>query len=316
MDKKRLETKVGLFVFIGMVLLAVLLIQFSKGTSFVHGTYQLRLHARNVGGLKTRASVLMSGVQVGSVATIELAPDGKSVTIFLKIFKDQIIRSDARFVIEASGFLGDQYVAIMPNENQGDVLTNNAPVDCEEPFNLQEVARSAAGFIQRIDETTKKLDAAVVDVRRLLLNEQTLTNLASTVVDLRTASERAIVTVNGFDAMISSNAPTVTLAVSNAYAFSGDLREFSGGLNQILATNSASLSASLKNIEVSTAAIKSILEDVQAGRGLAGTLLHNDDVATNVADIARNLSLTTSNLNRLGLWGILWSKKPAQPPTK
>ena len=38
MDKSRLESKVGLFVFVGLVLLAVLLIQFSKGTSLIHGT--------------------------------------------------------------------------------------------------------------------------------------------------------------------------------------------------------------------------------------------------------------------------------------
>ena len=31
MERSRLETKVGLFVFVGLVLLAVLLIQFSKG---------------------------------------------------------------------------------------------------------------------------------------------------------------------------------------------------------------------------------------------------------------------------------------------
>ena len=51
MEQKRLETKVGLFVFVGLVLLAVLLIQFSKGTSLFRGTYELRLHASNVGGL-------------------------------------------------------------------------------------------------------------------------------------------------------------------------------------------------------------------------------------------------------------------------
>ena len=35
MDKSRLEWKVGLFVFIGLVLLAVLLMQFSKGNTFL-----------------------------------------------------------------------------------------------------------------------------------------------------------------------------------------------------------------------------------------------------------------------------------------
>ena len=146
MENKRLEWKVGLFVFIGLVVLAVLLIQFSKGASLFRGTYELQLHAGNVGGLKSRSGVLLAGVQVGVVNGIELAPDGKSVTILLKIYKENVIYSDARFVIEQSGFLGDQYVAIVPGLNQGPVLTDHAVVNCEDPFNLQEVARNAAGL--------------------------------------------------------------------------------------------------------------------------------------------------------------------------
>jgi len=80
MDKSRLETKVGLFVFVGLALLAVLLIQFSKGTSIFRGTYELRLQAANVGGLKPRASVLLSGVQVGAVSDIQLAPAKSTAT--------------------------------------------------------------------------------------------------------------------------------------------------------------------------------------------------------------------------------------------
>ena len=52
---------------------------------------------------------------------------------------------------------------------------------------------------------------------------------------------------------------------------------------------------------------------MQAGKGLAGDLLRMNEIATNVSQIAQNLSITTSNLNRLGLWGILWQHKSPQP---
>ena len=52
MDKKRLEWRVGVFVFIGLVGLAALLLQFSKGTSLFKPTYNLYLKSKNVGGLK------------------------------------------------------------------------------------------------------------------------------------------------------------------------------------------------------------------------------------------------------------------------
>jgi len=106
MDKRRLEWRVGLFVFIGLVLLAVLLLQFSKGTSWFRSTYNLYLTARNVGGLKVRGSVLMSGVQIGTVSDIRLNPSGTNVTITLRLLKPYVVHQDARFLIEQSGFSG------------------------------------------------------------------------------------------------------------------------------------------------------------------------------------------------------------------
>ena len=319
MDKRPLQWKVGLFVFIGLVFVAALLLLFSKGTSLFRPGYDLYLTSRNVGGLKTRAAVLMAGVQIGTVSDIRLNTGGTNVTIALRIARNYVIHKDARFVIEQSGFLGDQYVAIAPTANEGPPFAPGEYAIAQEPLNLQEVARAAQGFIQRIDETAEKLTDAVNDVRRLLLNEETLTNLATAASDLRTASARALNTINDFDAVITSNTPSVSLSVSNISGFSEELRQFANDLNSLLQTNRGDISVSVKNIESSTETLKNIMEKVHAGKGMAGTLLQNDVVATNVVEIVNNLSITTSNLNRLGLWGILWSKKPPRahsPPTK
>jgi phospholipid/cholesterol/gamma-HCH transport system substrate-binding protein len=310
MDSKRLELKVGLFVFVGLALLAVAVIQFSKGTSLFHGTYTLRLHAANVGGLKERAGVLLAGVEVGSVSTFNLSDDGKSVTILLSIYKNFKIYHDARFVIEQSGFLGDEYVSVIPTTNMLPFLTNGADVNCQEPFNLQEVARSASGFIERIDETAKKLDASVSDLQRVVLNEQTLTNFSVAVGNLRTFTEQAMGTIGDINAIIATNGSQASLAVSNAVAFSQELNRLAGSADMLLATNGVEISSAVKNIEFSTEILTNLMVDLKSGRGLAGTMLQNEQFATNVQAIANNLSVTTSNLNRHGLWGIMWAHKP------
>jgi phospholipid/cholesterol/gamma-HCH transport system substrate-binding protein len=310
MSKSRLEWKVGLFMFISLVVLAALLLQFSKGTSFFRSTKTILLRAPNVSGLKVRASVLMAGVQIGTVSDIKLGPQGTNVTISLKIYNEYEIHKDARFVIEQAGFLGDQYVAILPTKNRGDVYHDQETAEAEAPFNIQEVARSAGSFLRRIEETADRLNDAIADVRRLALNEQTLTNLSIAVRNLRTVSERAITTVDGLNALVSSNSPAFTTSGSNLVIFSEQLTNFGGDLSQLLATNSPVLNAAVKNIESSTIMLKDLLADVQAGKGLAGNLLQNPELANNVSLIASNLSITTSNLNRLGLWGILWQHKP------
>ena len=85
MSPKRLEWKVGLFVLVCLVLLGVLVLNFSKGLTFFTPTYTLHLKTANVGGIKREASVLMAGVQVGNVTGAELSPEGTNVTVFLKI---------------------------------------------------------------------------------------------------------------------------------------------------------------------------------------------------------------------------------------
>ncbi|HEY3932042.1 MAG TPA: MlaD family protein [Verrucomicrobiae bacterium] len=311
MEKSRLELKVGLFVLIGLVLLAVLIIQFSKGTSVFRGTYDLNLHAVNVGGLKPRASVLLAGVQVGNVSDIKLADDGKSVTIFLKIYKEFKIYRDARFVIEQAGFLGDQYVSVIPTANNDRLLVNGDVVDCQEPFNLQEVARSASGFIQRIDDTAKKLDASVSDLQRVVLNGQTLTNFSVAVVNLRAFSEQASGAVSNINGLIATNGSQINLAVSNVLVFSQQLNQLANSADGILTTNGVEISNAVKNVESSAETLKKVMDDLQSGKGLAGTLLQNEQLATNVQAIANNLAIASSNLNRLGLWHFLWHREPA-----
>jgi len=315
MEKSRLEIKVGLFVFIGLALLAALLLQFSKSTSLWRGAYTLHLQAVNVGGIKPHASVLLAGVQVGSVAGIRLAPDGKSVTIDLKIYKEFPIYTNSTFVIESAGFLGDQFVSIIPATNvvamtEAAKFTDEATANCLSPFNLQQVARDAAGFIERIDETAKKLDASVTDLRAQVLNAQTLANFGTSITNLRLFTEQALGAVQGVNNLLNTNSEQVGIAVSNAVKFSASLTDLGDSAKQILATNSININQATKDLAGAMNNIKELVNDMQAGKGLAGTVLQNPQLAINVQTIAANLAVTSSNLNRIGLWGILWSHPP------
>ncbi len=302
--------KVGLFVAIGLILLAVLVIQFSKGTSLFRSTYMLKLHAVNVGGLKEKSGVLLSGVQIGTVSGIHLAPDGRSVNIILKVYKDFPIYHDARFVIETAGILGDQFVSVIPTENKERALVDGDEVECQQPFDLQEVARSAAGFIQRLDGTAAKLDAAVTDLRAQVLNAQTLASFGTSITNLRVFTEQAIGTIKGINEVITNNGAQISLAMSNVVYFSTELTTLASAAQNVLATNGSNLTAATKNLEEISVAARQLTADVQAGKGLAGAVLENPEVATNLQDIAANLAITTSNLNVHGLWGILWSHSP------
>lgn len=312
--KTRLEVKVGWFVFAGFVLMALLLIGFSKGTNLFRPTYTILLHAADVVGLQKNADVLMSGVKVGSVTDITLAPGGKSVTMKLRIYREFVVHKDATFRLEQSGFLGDQYVAIQPNENKEPPFADMGEANADQPFSIRAAARTATGFIQRLDQSVTKLDDALDQVRRLVLNEETLTNLSITVANLRQVSEKASFTVSSINTLLATNEPVVNRSGSNLLAFSEQMNLFGTALNDVVRTNSSDINQAIKNIEASTEQMNALLTDVRTGKGLAGVMVHDEQVPASLTEILNNLSITTSNLNRLGLWGILWKKKV--PPAK
>ena len=134
------------------------------------------------------------------------------------------------------------------------------------PFNLQEVARSAGGFLQRIDETAKKLNDAIADVRKYVFNEHTLTNLSAAVVNMRVVSEHALIAVDNVNSVVATNTTSIAAAVSNLVYFSEQLNDFAGALNGVVSTNGAQLTSAMKNIESSTMVLKNVLNDVEWAR--------------------------------------------------
>lgn len=302
MSQKRLELKVGFFVLLCLGLLAALLLQFSKGVTLFRHTYTVILNTDNVGGLRARASVLMSGVQVGTVSKALLSPQGTNVSIYLKIYSQYVIRDDAAFKIEQSGFLGDQYVAIYPGQNEGQPLKDGSEVHAQKPLNLQEVASD--------------INDAIKEVRRVVLNEKTLTNLSIAVANFRTFSAEGLVTLSNLNQIINSNGPTATTAVSNLQAFSIQLNGIAGHVESILNTNAPQIGLAISNIQASSVMLTNLLAEVQSGKGLAGALVNDQAMAKDIASVANNLSITTSNLNRMGLWHFLWYKpKPSPAPS-
>jgi hypothetical protein len=151
-------------------------------------------------------------------------------------------------------------------------------------------------------------------VDRYVLNEQTLSNLSVTVGNFRQVSERALTTVDALDRLVQSNSTPMNTAVSNLVLFSSQIRGVAGDLEQLLSTNEAVFSSAVKNVESSSVLLKNLLMEMQAGRGLAGSLLKDERLEVGFSQLVSNLTVLSSNLNRHGL---LWKpgKFESRPPS-
>lgn len=308
-----MEWKVGGFVAVGLVLLAVLVLNFSKGLSLLKPSYLVRLKTTNVGGIKEKAAVLLAGVPVGNVSHVELADNSKSVIIFLRVDSKYEIPGDAVFNIEAQGFLGDQFVSIAPTANALPPLPRDGSAlrECRAPFNIQEAARDALGLIQRLDQAAQKIDIALDRVNKTVLAEQTLTNLTAMVAGFRVVSEqtraviertvamedRAIGVIGRVDALLLTNATPIQGAVSNVLRFSEQLNRVGADLQDTVGSTRPSIQAALHNLAAASAQVTNLIGEVQSGRGLAGALLKDEALARNFKQLSSSLPAVAGQVN-------------------
>lgn len=313
MSKNVTATKVGLFVLVGLVVAAVMVMRFSKGTGLA-STYDLNLEARNAGGIIKGASVLMAGVPIGSITTIYLAEDGSKVTMVASIYEQYQIATNAIFGIGTVGFLGDRYISVSPGTNSNGtvaVLKDKDTVQVMDPFDFSQVAESASGLMNRLSGTVDQLSNAVTRLDKTVISEESLSNLTATVANFRTLSERAMAAAGGLDDFVRTNTPSLSQSITNFSAFTEKLNTVTLELQETVATNRIEITAAIKNIERATDRADKLLAGVEQGRGLAGTLLKNDELAQHSALMVSNFMAFGSNLNTKGLWGVF--RKPKQP---
>ena len=307
--KAKQEWKVGLFLAISLVVAAALVINFSKGTNPFTETTLLHLKTKNVDGLKRNSVVLMAGVPVGSISGIHLNTDTGIVTLDAKIKAEYQIRADAKFFIETAGFLGDKYIGVIPGDNKLPPLENRATVICQESFDLVRAARSATDLMDELKTVASQITNIVNRIDSKLLDEQTLTNLAAGLSNLREISAEASATIDGVNQLILTNTPPINAAIENVVTFSEQLKDAGGDMQNLVATNSVVIDESLTNIKATTESLRNLAAAAEQGKGLAGKLFSDEELASNFSMLSSNLVDVSVKLNRGGLWSILWADK-------
>jgi len=307
--KTKTEWKVGLFLTISLVVTAALVINFSKGTSPLTKIYTIHLTTKNVDGLVRNAVVMMAGVPVGRISAIRLNTDTYTVTLDAKIKAEYQIRGDAKFFIETAGFLGDKYIGVIPGENKLPHLKNGATVDVQESFDLVRAARSATDLMDELKTVASQITNIVNRIDSKLLDEQTLTNLADGLSNLREISAEASATIGAVNQLILTNTPPINAAIENVVTFSEQLKNAGGDLQNLINTNSVVIDESLANIKKTTESLHNLVAAAEQGKGLAGKLFSDEELARNFSTLSSNLVDVSAKLNRGGLWGILWADK-------
>lgn len=278
------EAKAGVTVFLSVVLFAAMVMAVERIDFRRTQGVEITLTFDNVGGLIEGAPVRYAGVNVGTVAAVQLA--GSQVLVKIRLNRELLIPADSRFLIAATGILGDKYIEIQPGQAQ-------------EPLDFAAIipginAVSIDSMIQEVEKGLRGLNDVVAKITEVAASEDLQQNLASTGELLK---ETVASLKNAVD-QVTNVAVSVQVVVDDLAEFSrqmpeldlkttfGDIQEFS---KQLASVN---LVDPINEINVFVARLNALpLEDFAADVQRITDQLASLDLAGIEADVRRFTSM-------------------------
>jgi phospholipid/cholesterol/gamma-HCH transport system substrate-binding protein len=185
--KTKLELKVGVFVFFGLIILMVFVLSIGGFKTWSSG-YRVKFVFNFINGVKIGAPVRFAGLDVGQVKQIKLIPiDGEKTRVEITgwVKKEVKIPVDSTVWVNTLGLLGEKYIEIMPGTDAKNILPAGQALSGTDPVAMHEVGELAKKIADDLDALIVKIKNGEGTLGKLLTDDTIYTEVESLILDLR-----------------------------------------------------------------------------------------------------------------------------------
>ena len=264
-----LEFKVGAFVFVGLALLAALVVQFGRVGEGFKTYYGLTIRFGDASGLLKGSDVLLAGAKIGHVSGgPRLVREGNGVEVPLRIYDYVNIPAGSKFSVGSSGLLGDRFVnVVMPPGKPASYVPKNSVIEGTRETGMDDLTREGGALVGDLRTAVKNIDATVTRLNQEALSPDNMKNLKGTFDHLNEATAALSVSSKRLDGVIDK----ADTAMSSVGKDADDL--------QLVITDAR------KTVQAAT----QVFKDAREGKGLLPSLLTNQDLANDLRALISNL---------------------------
>ena len=308
--KKRTEVLVGLFLFIGLVMLGGLVLQFGKFSDRLRGHYALTIVFDDASGVINGSEVRMGGARIGRVASLPKLNDAVQVEVELSITSAIRIPAGSTFQINSATLLGDKLIVVIPSDDRSggfiapdsrlmgagptglDALQNNAEI----------VSRDVVRILKEAEATLAKVDGAVDDIKgastqlgeslgkinRSVLSDRNLAHFGSTLDNLATTTARWRETSIQLEPTLAEARDAIQAVKTAA---SGAEKTFKSSDQTLTGVKPAldRLPKAVDQFSVTVGKAGDALDRMKKGEGMLGALATDNEVALDFKSFMQNL---------------------------
>lgn len=304
------ELRVGLFVLVGLLILAVAIF-YVTGAGVWGPKYRIKTYLPEVSGLATGAPVRLDGVEIGNVERISIVPreQGKrpdhmrNIEVEMRLdrrYQNDIL-TDSVAMLVTEGLLGNRYVNIQRGYSGVPIKDGQAVPGAEEKAIQQVVERSAdvLANLQALSQDVQDLIAGVQQGRgtlgKLLTDDKAYKHLNSILEkgdEIATTVQSGQGTI-GKLVMSDEMGTKVEKTVDQMNTVLADLRAQKGTLGKLLYDPTL-----YDQAKEAISNGNAVIGDVRAGKGTLGKLATDETLYNKLRDTSSNLSEATAKLNR------------------
>ena len=260
--ERGLEFKVGIFVFVGLAMLAALVVQFGRLGEGFKTYYTLTVRFNDAGGLLKGTDVLLAGARIGKVAGgPKLLGEGGGVAVPLKIYDYIKIPEGTKFTVGSSGLLGDRFVnVVIPSGQPKGYLAPNSFINGARETGMDDLTREGGALVNDLRGTVQKIDTTVTRLNQETLSSQNMENLKASMEHLNQATGALAESSKKLDGVIGQ----ADSAMASAKTAADGLQSAIGDTRKVLRT-------------------------ATQGKGLVATLLNDQQLANDLHALISNL---------------------------
>lgn len=261
-----LQFKVGLFIFLGLVIFFVFV--FSKGKILGGRGYDIKVVYNYVGGLDPGAPVRVSGYKVGEVKNIELSmeQDSPRIIVTIRIKPEVRLGRHSRFMVRNYGIIGEKYLEIMSTGLKDKPLIEpNETVKGEDPLPLER-------FLNAGEDILKNLNTLLVSLNNITGDKQLKQEITNVISSANKTLTKASDTLDSFK-LLASNWNNTSIEINKTIAeikpgltyLISNAGEVSSEINQIVTDNREKITNIVSGLERVTNEIEKDLPEMSIG---------------------------------------------------
>ena len=152
------ETKVGIFVILGIAILTFFTLKVGR-IAVREAGYRVTTHVESAAGLDKNSPVRIAGVEVGKVESIVL--DGTKAKVTLHLPVNVKIPAGSKLFVKSAGLLGEKYIEIVPGAGPGVIAANAEVPEGGPSVDVDRVLTQLSGIGEDIKSVTHSLSKSL-----------------------------------------------------------------------------------------------------------------------------------------------------------